>query len=91
MSKKSTKKLMTPLDYHYSEPIDFFIKRIEKGDYSNQNISMAFFAKKNPITGLGEIYYKPSITNLDINYLKEMKEKFNFTMIISFGGGGIED
>jgi hypothetical protein len=36
------------------------------------------------------MYYTPAITSLDTNYLREMRDKFNFKLVMVFGGGGIE-
>lgn len=90
MNEKIVKKLMDDFDWHYCQSLDSFIREIENGEATNQNIQMAFFVKKNLITGEGEMYYTPAITSLDTNYLREMRDKFNFKLVMVFGGGGIE-
>ena len=85
------KKPMDDFEWHYCQSLNDFIENIEEGKATNQNIQIAFFIKKHPITEEGEIYYEPAITSLNTNYLKEMRNKLNFKYVLVFGGGGIEN
>lgn len=46
MSKEIVKKPMDDFDWHYCQSLDSFIREIENGEATNQNIQMAFFVKK---------------------------------------------
>ena len=85
------KKPMTGVEWHYCQSLNSFIKGIEDKTYTNTNIQIAFFVKDNPITKEGEIYYEPAITSLNTDYLREMRDKLNFKIVMVFGGGGIEN
>ena len=85
------KEPMTEMDWHYAMSLDAFIRAIESGEQTDYNTAMAFFAKVNPKTGEGEIYYEPAIHSLDITYLRKMRDMMHFKYVIVFGGGGIED
>lgn len=73
------------------ESFDDFITSIENGVQTNENTARVFFVKDGPIIGAREIYYGPAITSLDTNYLREIRDKLNFKMVMIFGGGGIEN